>query len=286
MFGYIAINKAEMKFKDYDMYQSYYCGLCRRLKDSYGKRGQLTLSYDMTFLIVLLTGLYEPKTISGKTRCIAHPFEQHPTCINEYTDYAAAMNLVLSYYKCKDDWIDEHKKKGFIAAKALESKIKKIENDYPQKVLVIRTKLEELGQYERKNETNLDLMAGLFGDIMAEIFAWQQDAWEISLRRIGFFLGKFIYLMDAYEDVEKDIENKSYNPLKNAFLQETPEHFAMECRSLLTMMMAECSREFEQLPILLHVDILRNILYSGVWCRYTMVTSKRCENQNKENKDE
>ena len=64
MFGYIAINKAEMKFKDYDVYQAYYCGLCRRLKECYGKRGQLTLSYDMTFLIVLLTGLYEPKTIA------------------------------------------------------------------------------------------------------------------------------------------------------------------------------------------------------------------------------
>ena len=66
MFGYIAINKAEMKFKDYDVYQAYYCGLCRRLKECYGKRGQLTLSYDMTFLIVLLTGLYEPKTITGE----------------------------------------------------------------------------------------------------------------------------------------------------------------------------------------------------------------------------
>ena len=97
MFGYIAINKAEMKFKDYDMYQAYYCGLCRRLKECYGKRGQLTLSYDMTFLIVLLTGLYEPKTITGEIRCIAHPLEKHPTKINEYTDYAASMNLILSY---------------------------------------------------------------------------------------------------------------------------------------------------------------------------------------------
>ena len=125
MFGYIAINKAEMKFKDYDVYQAYYCGLCRRLKECYGKCGQLTLSYDMTFLIVLLTGLYEPKTIAGETRCIAHPLEKHPTKINKYTDYAASMNLILSYYKCKDDWTDERKKKGYIAAKALEPKIKK-----------------------------------------------------------------------------------------------------------------------------------------------------------------
>lgn len=286
MFGYIAINKAEMKFKDYDVYQAYYCGLCRRLKDCYGKRGQLTLSYDMTFLIVLLTGLYEPETVTGETRCIAHPLEKHPTKVNPYTDYAAAMNLILSYYKCKDDWVDDKKKKGYIAAKALEPKIKKIETIYPEKVRIIRDKLEELSRYEQQDETNLDLMAGLFGDIMAEIFAWKQDAWELSLRKIGFFLGKFIYLMDAYEDVEKDIEKNNYNPLKLAFQNEPPEQFAIECRSLLTMMMAECSREFEQLPILLHVDILRNILYSGVWCRYTMVTSKRCENQNKENNHE
>ena len=192
MFGYIAINKAEMKFKDYDVYQAYYCGLCRRLKECYGKRGQLTLSYDMTFLIVLLTGLYEPKTIAGETRCIAHPLEKHPTKINKYTDYAASMNLVLSYCKCKDDWIDERKKKGYIAAKALEPKIKKIESNYPEKVRLIRSKLEEINQYEKKGETNLDLMAGLFGDIMAEIFAWEPDAWELSLRKIGFFLGKFI----------------------------------------------------------------------------------------------
>lgn len=139
---------------------------------------------------------------------------------------------------------------------------------------------------KKKVRQILTLWQDFSGDIMAEIFAWEPDAWELSLRKIGFFLGKFIYLMDAYEDVEKDIENNSYNPLKEAFLQKTPEQFATECRTLLTMMMAECSREFEQLPILLHADILRNILYSGVWCRYTTVTSKRYENQNKENNHE
>ena len=103
------------------MYQAYYCGLCRRLKECYGKRGQLTLSYDMTFLIVLLTGLYEPKTVTGETRCIAHPLEKHPTKINEYTDYAASMNLILPIYKCKGrlDRMSE-RKKGILLQKRLE----------------------------------------------------------------------------------------------------------------------------------------------------------------------
>lgn len=280
MFGYIAINKAEMKFKDYDMYQSYYCGLCQRLKDVYGKRGQMTLSYDMTFLIVLLTGLYEPETLLTTSTCITHPLEKHPARTNQFTDYAAAMNLLLSYYKCEDDWNDERKKKGYLGAKALKPKVAKVKSLYPAKAALIRSRLEELSCYEEANEKDIDKMAGLFGDIMAEIFAFQTDIWELSLRKIGFFLGKFIYLMDAYEDVEKDIKSGSYNPLRVNY--KNNENFAEDCKTLLTLMMAECSREFEKLPVLLHADILRNILYSGVWCRYTMVTSKRLEDKNKE----
>ena len=109
MFGYISINKAEMKFKDYDVYHSYYCGLCKVLKECYGRRGQVTLSFDMTFLVILLTGLYEPDTKTEMVRCIAHPMQKHAAKTNEFTEYAAAINILLSYYKCEDDWADEHR---------------------------------------------------------------------------------------------------------------------------------------------------------------------------------
>lgn len=273
MFGYISINKAEMKFKDYDVYHSYYCGLCKVLKECYGRRGQVTLSFDMTFLVVLLTGLYEPDTKTEMVRCIAHPTQKHAAKTNEFTEYAAAINIILSYYKCEDDWADERKKKSLAAARLLQPKMKNIEKLYPVKCKVISENLAEISRREAKNEQNLDIMAGLFGNIMAEIFAYRHDEWEASLRKIGFFLGKFIYLMDAYDDVEKDIKSGSYNPFKKAY-QDDPA-FVDDCRSLLTLMMSECSREFEQLPILLHAEILRNVLYSGVWSRYTAVTSER-----------
>ncbi len=275
MFGYIAINKAEMKFKDYDVYQSYYCGLCKCLKECYGKRGQITLSYDMTFLILLLTGLYEPETKVDTVNCIAHPLEKHTARTNQFSNYAADMNLILTYYKCKDDWEDERKKKSFLLSHVLNPKMDIIKEKYPQKVAVTAANLQKLSILEKENEQNLDKMAGLFGEIMAELFAYTEDEWESSLRKIGFFLGKFIYLLDAYDDVEKDIKSGNYNPLKDAFLKEEPAIFAANCKQLLTLMIAECSREFEKLPILLHVDILRNILYAGVWNRYTMVTEKR-----------
>ena len=281
MFGYIAINKAEMKFKDFDIYHSYYCGLCQRLKECYGRRGQMTLSYDMTFLIVLLTGLYEPDTSVETVNCIAHPFEKHTSRTNIYSDYAASMNLILTYYKCLDDWKDEHKKKSFAVMQVLKSKMKDINEQYPEKVSLVSANLQKLSILETQNEQNIDIMAGLFGEIMAELFAYRHDEWESSLRKIGFFLGKFVYLMDAYEDVEKDIQTGNYNPFKQSF-QNDPD-FAANVRSLLTLMMAECSREFEKLPVLLHVDILRNILYSGVWQKYVLVTEKR--NNQKETGD-
>ena len=257
MFGYISINKAEMKFKDYDVYHSYYCGLCKVLKECYGRRGQVTLSFDMTFLVILLTGLYEPDTKTEMVRCIAHPMQKHAAKTNEFTEYAAAINMLLSYYKCEDDWADEHRKKAFVAAKLLHSKIKKIEKLYPVKCKVISENLAQISKYEAENEQNLDLMSGLFGNIMAEIFAYRHD------------------------DVEKDIKSGSYNPFKKAYLDDPA--FADDCRSLLTLMMSECSREFEQLPILLHAEILRNVLYSGVWSRYTAVTSERLAGKNTHN---
>ena len=142
MFGYIAINKAEMKFKDYDVYHAYYCGLCKCLRDRYGIRGQLTLSYDMTFLIVLLSGLYEPTTKKETVNCIAHPFEKHLAYTNEYTEYAASVNLILAYYKCKDDWTDERRRKSYIAARLLNQCMKKIYKKYPEKIAVVSAGLK------------------------------------------------------------------------------------------------------------------------------------------------
>ena len=99
MFGYIIVNKAEMKFKEFDIYHSYYCRLCRKVKEKYGLPGQMSLSYDMTFLLMLFTGLYEPKTRTGSCKCIAHPFERHEIRTNIFTEYAADMNVLLTRYK-------------------------------------------------------------------------------------------------------------------------------------------------------------------------------------------
>jgi len=278
MFGYVIVNKAELKFREFDIYHSYYCGLCRTLKEKYGKIGQMTLSYDMTFLIMLLTGLYEPVDEIGKGKCIAHPFEKHIWRRNEYTEYVADMNLLLSYYKCKDDWADEKKYTKLIYSKFLNPKYHQMKTAYLQKVDKIAALLKDITAGEMAEESDIDIMSGRFGEIMGEIFVYRQDEWAASMYKIGFYLGKFIYLIDAYEDIENDLKSKTFNPFVKSFQEEGFEKY---CHQILTMMMAECSREFEKLPIIENVEILRNILYSGVWCKFDMITNKRNEKQEK-----
>ena len=279
MFGYIVMNKPEIKFKDFDLYRSFYCGLCRELRERYGVTGQISLTYDMTFVILLLSGLYEPPTRKGTTRCVIHPVRKQPVRKNAVTEYAADMNVCLAYYKCEDDWKDEKKLLSFLYGKLLREKEKKAEERWYRKVDRIVSLLHELSEMEKSEEQDVDRVSGCFGKIMEEIFAYREDMWEPVLRRMGFFLGKFIYLMDAYDDVEDDVKKGNYNPFSTRYIMEG---FDEEVRQMLIMMMAEVCREFEKLPIIKYTDILRNILYSGVWCRFEAVSGNRKTEPEKE----
>ena len=250
-----------------------------QLHEHYGKFGQITLSYDMTFVLMVLTSLYEPETIKSKERCITHPFQKHETRVNDITDYVAHMNILLTYYKCKDDWKDDRKLKQLVLEKILYHKSGFSRNFYREKWKKISDLLEELSKEEQKDNQDIDQMSGMFGKIMAEIMLYQEDEWKGLLSQFGFFLGKFIYLMDAYEDIEDDLKDNNYNPLKE--LYKKPE-FEDMIHQILAMMMAECSRAFEQLPLIDDIDILRNVLYSGVWYRYEQVREKR-EKEKEEN---
>ncbi len=102
------------------------------------------MSYDMTFVVMMLTSLYEPETREGTTRCIVHPFQKHATRVNDITDYAAHMNVLLSYYKCKDDWQDDRKIKQLVVGKLLSRKSKFSRNFYREKWKTVGKLLKEL----------------------------------------------------------------------------------------------------------------------------------------------
>ena len=283
MFGYININQKELSKESRRIYQSYYCGLCQKLKTNCGTKGQMLLSYDLTFLIVLLTGLYELENEQIEFTCPLHPTKKRTAFMNAATDYAADMNLILAYQNLLDDWKDEksYTKKAFV--KILDKDYTRIMSKYPRQVAAVEAFMKKTEEVEKNNETNLDLVAGLTGEMLGEVLCWREDEWSDELRTLGFYMGKFIYLMDAYEDYEEDRKKKSYNPLIQ-MEKENEQEFNTFCRLLLTSMMSECARSFERLPILLHADILRNILYSGVWSRYEYIQLKKKKQEEKKQK--
>lgn len=267
MFGYVVANSDELKVKEWKEYKAFYCGLCNSLGKRHGAKGQMTLNYDCVFIAILLTGLYEPETIEGKKFCPIHPTSKKTILSNEMLDYVADLDIMLAYHNLKDGWQDEKNIAKLLGYKTLENDYKKTAEKYPRQKEALEVYMKELNEIQDRNDDNIDAAAGATGTMMGEMLVYKEDEWASYLRKIGFYLGKFIYLMDAYDDLEDDIKKNQYNVWK---FYKDDDDFEEKCQRVLTYMMAECSKEFEKLPIFLDVEILRNILYAGVWNRFDM----------------
>ena len=260
MFGYITINKMELKFKEYYSYKGYYCGLCKCLKTKYSNKSRLTLNYDMTFLILLLSSLYEPENKISNERCIVHPSKKQVVIQNDITEYAASLNVLLSYYNMVDNWNDDKDYKSLIVSKMLHGEFKKSTSEILEKSNIIKQRLENISRLEKDNAKDIDVVSNEFGHLMEEMCLYKKDHWEQSLRKVGFYLGKYIYFFDAYEDVKKDKEKSSYNPFNNVDIENKEEY----AKNLLMLNLSMLSDEIEKLPLVQDKGIIDNIIYSGI----------------------
>jgi hypothetical protein len=279
MFGYTTVDKPELKFKEYDLYHSYYCGLCTVLRKRYGIMGEFTLSYDGAFLCALLSDLYDEVDVVSARRCAMHPIGKHAIRTNAVTDYAADMNVLMAMYKCRDDWHDDRKLGRKIIADILEHKTGKTRKEYESKVEVIVKSMKDMDEIEATGKPEPERMAEIFGRSMAEVYVYRHDEWEKYLRTFGDHLGRAIYFMDAYEDIYSDLKKKRYNPFSDIYTRPDFEGIA---RQMVTAELQEACIAFEKLPLIENVDILRNILYSGIWMRFNIVAAKRSGSQNTE----
>lgn len=274
MFGYININPEALDESARGRYQTYYCGLCRTLKQRHGNIGRLTLSYDMTFLLIVLSSLYEPEEESAMEKCVMHPFKAHRYAQNEIAAYVADMNIALAYHKGRDDWADEGSAAGLAQTKLLTRAYRKVERLYPEKCAYIERCLSEISAIERAKDLRADLPANLTGAMLGELFAYKDDIWAAPLRKMGAELGSFIYLMDAYDDLPGDLEKNRYNPL---ITYKAQPDFEALCKDQFMLVMSECADAFEFLPLVRDVNILRNVLYGGVWRKYVSISDQRAK---------
>ncbi|CEO28997.1 DUF5685 family protein [Paraclostridium sordellii] len=275
MFGYVRINKMDLTFREFDTYKGYYCGLCKYLKENHGEISRLSLNYDITFLILLLTSVYRPKSTLTKEICIANPLKKKDRIINEVTEYAASMNVLLTYYKLEDNLHDDKGLKDILAYNLYKGKLKKAYEKYPKKADYIKNQLEELQKLELEKSTNIDKVSNTFGNLMGEIFAYKEDDFEEKLRTIGFNIGKYIYILDAYEDLDNDIKKGRYNPFIE--YSDKKEELTKKVDKLISISLGYLAQSIDDLHIKTNVGIVENIIYSGVYLRYKNILNKGCE---------
>lgn len=278
MFGYVRINKMDLTFREYEHYKAYYCGLCKTLKRDYTEISRASINYDITFLILILTSVYMPKSEIFYEKCIVNPVKDKKHMTNEFSKYAAAMNILLTYYKLEDNVSDRGDLKDKLARKIYEKSFKKAYKEYPKRAEMIKKHLEELDSLEKLDSRNIDKTSNTFGELMREIFMYKDDEYAKRLGELGFNIGKYIYILDAYEDLDKDIKNGNYNPFKE--YENKPEELKEKVDKNIMMCLSRLEKSIIDLEIKVNRGIIDNIIYSGIYLRYKGILNKKIDEKN------
>lgn len=263
MFGYISPLKCELRVRELTLYNAYYCGLCRSIQSRFGEIPRMTLSYDCAFLALLAAGISGAEPCRER-RCGYKPMKgKMPVAPDsEALRFAADVNVLLAYHKCKDDWADEKKPSALAAKAVLETAAKKAGASRPEAEAAIRNGLSELSALENACCTELDRPADAFARLMRGVFsaAPADETNSAVLSQFGWHLGRWLYLIDAWDDREKDRKKGCYNP----FLASGAG--AERAAFLLHLSLNEAEKAYDLLDLKANGGVLDNIVHLG--CAY------------------
>ena len=262
MFGYVKINKDELRMREYNVFRSYYCGLCKTLKTEYGYFSRFGLNYDSVFLALLLSSVTEDEYDCKNEICIAHPLEKKPImATNRSLSYSAAVMMILAFLKLEDDIKDEHSLKAALEYFLLFGAKRKIKKRYDKLYDTCKEQINKLSILEKNNCTDTDELADVFAHLLEILFVpefLEDKTQKRIIGHIGYLIGRFIYIADAYEDIEKDKKKKNFNP----FLEKEPNK--EEINDLLTFNLSSLAGSYELLDLKINKPILDNIIYLGL----------------------
>lgn len=261
MFGYIRIDEAELKVKELRAYQGYYCGLCRELS-KYSHISKSMLTYDCTFLYIMLGALTEEIPSVRVRRCLGRMLKKRAEVTESAAEYAAAVNVMLAAHKLLDDKADGKKLRGAMFV-LIRKDYEKACAKYPALAGEVKSSLEEQFALEARGETSIDVAADSFAKLLAAICKNSSVCkGNAEFERVGYHLGRWLYLIDAFDDIDSDKEEGGYNPflLNGLDKQSGKERAAYNLFSSLNMM----AQAYETLPFVKHKSILDNIIYGGL----------------------
>ncbi|MCX7746285.1 MAG: DUF5685 family protein [Clostridia bacterium] len=276
MFGYIMPDKPELKIKEFEAFKAFYCGVCKAIKKRSGQIPRFTLNYDTTFLAILLSSISNEKIDIKKEHCIIHPIRKIKYVINHpIVDYAADMNVILAYLSLTDKWKDEKSFAALMGIKVLKSRYKNLKSKYDEKCGTIEEGLKKLTKLEVSKCNSMDEAAEPFAKLMEEIAVYRpliHSAREEEVHRwLGYNIGKWVYIIDAFDDIEKDIKKRNYNPLIyqfkyhgqdiNVFKNKVRERVSIS----LFYTLEQIERAYRLLDVKRHKSILDNIIHIGMF---------------------
>jgi hypothetical protein len=297
MFGYVTPCKMELKVKDYEKFKSYYCGLCKEIKNDYGNLPRLTLNYDMTFLAVLLDSLSLSKISYKSGICLIHPVKKKTLVYNNKAiKYAAFCNIILAYFKLNDDRNDDKSFPAFFLVNFFKHLLNKTSSSLNYIKKQIEVYLSDLNVLEKINtKISIDKLSDPFSKLTGFILTSYLDFIDVAakdrvqsdLYNLGYNLGKWIYIIDAYDDLQDDMRKNKFNPLEKAFninnlkFKDFRPLIADNVDFLLTSCASSCLAYLDKLPITKNEDLLQNILQLGLIEKMNKVYNKENDKNEK-----
>lgn len=266
MFGYIRACKPEMRIKEFELYKAVYCSLCKELGKSYGPFARLTLSYDFTFLAILSMSLNDRCCGIKQKHCTCNPLKKCNYLSDlEDVKMPAGAAMILLYYKILDNIDDEKGFKKFkylLARPVFKSAYKKAAKNYPHIDKIVSDYISAQQKFEQEGKKDIDLAAEPTAVCMSELFkTLSEDPLECRcLERIGYCIGRYIYVLDAAVDLEEDKKLGRYNPLSDLTNEEAKNNVAPQ----LNICIAEAIKAYELIEIRKFKNIIDNLLYLGL----------------------
>jgi hypothetical protein len=285
MLGYVTIEKQELKMREYEIYRGYYCGVCKSIGRRYGQIPRMALSYDAAFLAMVLASLSNEPDLISKEHCIIHPIKKNTAIRNDAIDYAADVMLILTWYKLQDDARDDKKASAKAALVLMKPLYKKLRKERGALCDEIGANLLEMSSLEKVKSNNLDQVSDHFAKILEAVFLAglnnSDEGTQRVLGRLGYHLGKWIYLMDAWDDLEDNMKTGAYNPLIYRYeydghesVETFRERIKSTCEWHLLICCGEMGKALDLLEIQKNNGIIENIVYLGLLRRTEKVLGK------------
>ena len=220
MFGYVRPVRDELKCRDFDLYRAVYCGLCRCMKERCGWTSTWFLNYDFTFLALLL--LQEEPCTPCRRRCSVNPLRKEAMCpASPALERAAAESVVLTWWQLKDKIRDEGLWKGLPArglALVLRPSYRRAARLCPNFDRAVGERLGELDALEGEKCPSMDRTADTFARLLQAAAPSTGDPLrDRPMEELLYHLGRWIYLIDAQDDLEEDAQAARYNPVAARF---------------------------------------------------------------------